>query len=298
MRQLFPYIGGKYAITPEINRRFGAVDARIDAFTGSSSWILASEPVKCEIVNDLDGHVVNYLRAVKYAPEEVARHLNFPRAELELIAYHHYARDKLPELVSRLGGDPDYYDSVLAARWAYVMAYKLDPSLLKPGGWLARDGRLIYERGAGRIRGSLTTSHRLLARLVRERRVSEYVAALAERLRNVQVFWNDFEVVVGKTKHLGVVGILLDPPYPRHLRDFDYDADSADVWQRAARWAVANGDNPRLRIAVCGYNDAESDALFPDSWARFVWRRSGLGQNKEKECIWFSPHCGGGGGND
>jgi hypothetical protein len=50
--------------------------------------------VKYEIVNDLDGYVVNYLRAVKYAPEEVARYLDFPRAELELIAYHHYTRDR------------------------------------------------------------------------------------------------------------------------------------------------------------------------------------------------------------
>jgi len=171
MRQLFPYIGGKYTIAPEINRRFGEVDTRIDAFTGSSSWILASPPVKHEIVNDLDGYVVNYLRAVKYAPDEVARHLDFPRAELELIAYHHYTRDRLPELVARLGGDPDYYDPVLAARWAYMMAYKLDPSLTKPGGWLTRDGRLMYERGNGRIRGSLTSSHRVLSRLVKERRV-------------------------------------------------------------------------------------------------------------------------------
>jgi len=296
MRQLFPYIGGKYTIAPEINRRFGAIDTRIDAFTGSSSWILASPPVKHEIVNDLDGYVVNYLRAVKYAPDEVARHLDFPRAELELIAYHHYTRDKLPELVARLGGDPEYYDPILAARWAYVMAYKLDPSLIKPGGWSVRDGRLMYERGNGRIRGSLITTPRLLARLVKERRVSEYVAALSERLNNVQVFWNDFEIVAGKAKQpeFGTVGILLDPPYPRHLRDFDYDTDSEDIWQRAARWAVANGDNPKLRIAVCGYNDAESDALFPQTWARFVWRRSGIGQHKDKECIWFSPHCGGG----
>ena len=295
-RQLFPYIGGKYTIAPEINRRFGAVDTRIDAFTGSSSWILASPPVKHEIVNDLDGYVVNYLRAVKYAPDEVARHLDFPRAELELVARHHYARDRLPELVSRLGGDPEYYDPVIAARWAYVMAYKLDPSLTKPGGWLTRDGRLMYKRGNGRIRGSLTSSHRVLSRLVKGRRVSEYVTALAERLRGIQVFWNDFEVVAAKAKQpeFGVVGILLDPPYPRHLRDFDYDTDAADVWQRAARWAVANGDNPKLRIAVCGYNDAESDALFPHSWTRFVWRRSGIGQNKDRECIWFSPHCKGG----
>jgi len=94
MRQLFPYIGGKYTIAPEINRRFGAVDTRIDAFAGSSSWILASPPTKYEIVNDLDGYVVNYLRAVKYAPDEVARHLDFPRAELELVARHHYVRDR------------------------------------------------------------------------------------------------------------------------------------------------------------------------------------------------------------
>jgi len=295
-RQLFPYVGGKYLVATEINRRFGEIDTRIDAFTGSSSWILASPPVKHEIVNDLDGYVVNYLRAVKYAPDEVARHLDFPRAELELIAYHHYTRDKLPELVARLGGDPDYYDPVLAARWAYVMAYKLDPSLTKPGGWSVRDGRLMYERGTGRIRGSLTSSRRALSRLVRERRVSEYVAALSERLRNVQVWWNDFEVVVEKAdrSEFGIVGILLDPPYPRHLRDYDYDTDGADVWQRAARWAVANGDNPKLRIAVCGYNDTDGDALFPHSWTRFIWRRSGIGQNKDRECIWFSPHCGGG----
>jgi len=293
-RQLFPYVGGKYTIAPEINRRFGEIDTRIDALTGSSSWILASPPTKYEIVNDLDGYVVNYLRAVKYAPDEVARHLDFPRAELELIAYHHYTREKFPELVSRLGGDPDYYDPVIAARWAYVMAYKRDPSLTKPGGWLTHNGRLMYERGNGRIRGCLTSSHRVLSRLVKEHRVSEYVTALSERLRNVQVFWNDFEVVVEKANHLGVVGILLDPPYPRHLRDFDYDTDAADVWQRAARWAVANGDNPKLRIAVCGYNDADSDALFPPEWARFVWRRVGVGRNKDRECIWFSPHCGGG----
>ena len=296
MRQLFPYIGGKYTIAPEINRRFDEIDTRIDAFTGSSSWILASPPVKHEIVNDLDGYVVNYLRAVKYAPEEVARHLDFPRAELELIAYHHYTRDKFPELVARLGGDPDYYDPILAARWAYVMAHKYDPSLNKSGGWLVHDGRLIYERGAGRIRGSLNSRPSLLARLVKERRVSEYVAALSERLRNVCIFWNDFEVVAGKAKQpeLGVVGILLDPPYPRHLHNYDYDTDGADVWHRAARWAVANGDNPRLRIAVCGYNDADSDALFPSGWARFVWRRSGIGKNKDRECVWFSPHCKGG----
>jgi site-specific DNA-adenine methylase len=295
-RQLFPYVGGKYTIAPEINRRFGEIDTRIDAFTGSSSWILASPPVKFEIVNDLDGYVVNYLRAVKYAPDEVARYLDFPRAELELIAYHHYTRDKLPELVSRLGGDPEYYDPVIAARWAYVMAHCVIYEHQRAGGWLVQDGRLVYKRGKGRLRVSLTTRPHVLFKLFKTRRIHEHVAALSERLRNVQVLWNDFEVAVNKAKHPAhcTAGILLDPPYPSHLREIEYDKDGETIWYRAARWAVANGDNPKLRIAVCGYNDANSDALFPPSWSRFVWRRFGLGRNKDKECVWFSPHCGGG----
>ena len=235
-RQLFPYVGGKYTVAPEINRRFGAITTRIDAFTGSSSWILASPPVAYEIVNDLDGYVVNYLRAVKYAPGEVARHLDFPRAELELIAYHHYTRDKLPELVSRLGGDPEYYDPVIAARWAYVMAHSLMYEYKRAGGWSVRDGRLVYERGTGRIRGCMTSRHLLLTRLLKERRVFEYLTSLSERLRCVQIWWNDFEIVAEKADRpdYGIVGILLDPPYPRHLRDFDYDTDNAGVWQRGA----------------------------------------------------------------
>jgi hypothetical protein len=297
MRQLFPYIGGKYTVASEINRRFGAIDTRIDAFTGSSSWILASEPVRYEIVNDLDGYVVNYLRAIKYAPEEVARHLDFPRAELELIAYHHYTRDKLPELVARLGGDPDYYDPVIAARWAYVMAYKLDPSLLKPGGWLTRDGRLVYERGVGRKRGSMTSN------------ASSYSLVSSENagFRNTSLrSLNDCAAF----KYSGTI-LRLSPRNQKHshirrcrhsvstrptratcgISTTTPTAQMSGIAPRAGR--SLNGDNPKLRIAVCGYSDEESDALFPPDWARFIWRRIGIGQNKDMECIWFSPHCGG-----
>jgi DNA adenine methylase len=78
LKQIFRYPGGKRRVVPIINQRFGKIDVRIDAFTGSSAWILASEPVKYEVVNDADGYVVNYLRAIREAPDEVARYLDFP----------------------------------------------------------------------------------------------------------------------------------------------------------------------------------------------------------------------------
>jgi hypothetical protein len=64
-------------------------------------------------------------------------------------------------------------------------------------------------------------------------------------------------------------------------------------------WCIANGDNPRLRIALCGYAD-EHDDLMPATWQRLRWRaRGGMAntgkneknKNRYKEVIWFSPAC-------
>lgn len=63
-------------------------------------------------------------------------------------------------------------------------------------------------------------------------------------------------------------------------------------------WALANGDNPLLRIALCGY---EGEHVMPESWRVFAWKTQGgyghsqkPGQglaNRVRERIWFSPHC-------
>lgn len=102
LKQIFRYPGGKRRVVPVINQRFGRIDVRVDAFTGSSAWVLASEPVKYEVVNDADGYVVNYLRAIREAPDEVARYLDVPPAELEVMAFAIFQKHKLPECFSAL----------------------------------------------------------------------------------------------------------------------------------------------------------------------------------------------------
>jgi len=66
--------------------------------------------------------------------------------------------------------------------------------------------------------------------------------------------------------------------------------------QRVRARVKVDGDDPRMRIALCGY---EGEHKMPDSWTCHAWKaRGGYGsqsadgnENPHKERIWFSPHC-------
>jgi len=124
---------------------------------------------------------------------------------------------------------------------------------------------------------------------------------LAERLKGVRVacgVWSRIVQPIFTTdceKHISKAGIFLDPPYTHEGRAAGVYADD-DVDIAAAAWALANGDNPKLRIAYCGYQDGT--ALFPETWEKFAWSAHGGydvhgadNQNRHRETIWFSPHC-------
>jgi hypothetical protein len=62
-------------------------------------------------------------------------------------------------------------------------------------------------------------------------------------------------------------------------------------------WAIAHGENPKLRIALCGY---EGEHAMPSDWSCLAWKANGghgnasngRGRaNATRERIWFSPHC-------
>lgn len=53
-----------------------------------------------------------------------------------------------------------------------------------------------------------------------------------------------------------------------------YSADSCTVAHDVREWAIANGDNPLLRIALCG---DESEHQMPGSWRCMQWKTQGGG---------------------
>jgi hypothetical protein len=131
--------------------------------------------------------------------------------------------------------------------------------------------------------------------------VREYMLALSERLRKVRVCCGDWSRVCGPspTVKLGTTGVFLDPPYADKADRTEslYTVDDLDVAHQVRTWAIENGDNPELRIALCGY---DGEHAMPDSWECVAWKaRGGYGsqgtgrgrENAGRERIWFSPAC-------
>ncbi len=128
--------------------------------------------------------------------------------------------------------------------------------------------------------------------------IYEYFHQLGARLRDVRVCQGDWTRVMGDSvtwKH-GTTGVFLDPPYSAAEHSVKYSADT-DVSADVRKWAIENGENPLLRIALCGY---EGEHQMPGSWTEIAWKATGgygsqgEGRGREnaaRERIWFSPAC-------
>lgn len=124
----------------------------------------------------------------------------------------------------------------------------------------------------------------------------DYLRELGARLRRVRVCCGDWRRVLtpSVTTYIGTTAVFLDPPYAQDLRERCYSEDhniSADV----RTWALEHGDDLQMRIALCGY---AGEHEMPDTWSVVQWKahggysRSERGKaNRERERIWFSPHC-------
>jgi len=128
--------------------------------------------------------------------------------------------------------------------------------------------------------------------------ILDWMLALADRLRRVRVCCGDWARVVTPscTWKVGggmICGVLLDPPYSHDLRDRALYSYESDVSGAVRQWALSNGANRQLRIALCGL---DSEHEMPSEWDKVYWRAPRGYANKPKtgdrrEAIWFSPHC-------
>lgn len=126
--------------------------------------------------------------------------------------------------------------------------------------------------------------------------IYDYFEALSARLRRVRVCCGDWRRVTGPsvTFRHGLTAVFLDPPYAQDGRA-DVYAYEQQVFADVRAWAIEQGDNPLMRIALCGY-----DLIMPPGWTIVRWKAQGgygsqgEGQGREnstREMIAFSPHC-------
>nr|VFK65156.1 MAG: D12 class N6 adenine-specific DNA methyltransferase [Candidatus Kentron sp. TC] len=66
---IFPYPGGKRRLAKKILPLFPKHTCYLEAFVGAGAILLAKEPSKAEVMNDLNGELINFFRMVRHHPK-------------------------------------------------------------------------------------------------------------------------------------------------------------------------------------------------------------------------------------
>lgn len=299
LRAPFPWFGGKSRVASLVWERLGDVPNYVEPFAGSLAVLLGRPHApKTETVNDRDAFLANFWRAVQSDPDAVARWADWPVNETDLQARHLWLVNHGREIVARLGAEPNFYDARVAGWWVWGLCQWIGD------GWCSGRGphRLSGMReGVSRKLPALGDAGRGVHRP--DTSLVAYMRALAVRFRYVRVACGDWARVVGPsvTTKNGCTGLLLDPPYDDDEHAMQYAARARGVASAVSVWALENGDNPLLRIALCGYaSNKDAERLVSAGWSEVSWKtKGGYGSqgdgrgrdNATRERIWFSPHC-------
>ena len=322
MKAPFPWFGGKSGVAPEVWRRFGDVKNYVEPFFGSGAVLLArpGEP-GIETVNDLDGLLCNFWRAVRAAPSEVAEAADWPVSELDLTARHLRLVETKAVLTRSLEADPEFFDARLAGWWVWGQCSWIGT------GWCAGNGPWVRDaegflslgnagqginrklphlgdagQGINRKLPHLGDAGRGINRKLPHlgdagRGIEAWLTRLSERLRRVRVACGSWERVLGDsvTWRHGLTGVFLDPPYADGEMEYA-SGSSAGLSAEVAAWARKAGQRDDMRVVLAGHS-GEHDM---PGWVEVPWTaRGGYGNqggddeddNRHREVVWFSPAC-------
>lgn len=317
MQAPFPYFGGKRHAASEVWQAFGTVGNYVEPFAGSAAMLLAApeqhtgKPPRIETINDADGFVANFWRAIAHDPEATAHHADWPCNEVDLFARHSWLVRQTATLTERLHADPDWFDAKIAGWWCWGACNWIG------GGWCAGVGPWVHDgakivdsrklphlgdagqginrqlphlsagRGINRKLPHLSAGQginrklpeisargiRRATDLPRREFILQWFTDLHNRLRNVRVCCGDWGRVVkdSVTTRHGLTGVFLDPPYTKGAMQYAAGGVGTDLPLQVQAWAQANGHNPQLRIVLCGHA-GEHDAMLAHGWHTRTWQ--------------------------
>ena len=321
LKSPFPWFGGKSRAADLIWPRFGNVKNYVEPFAGSLA-VLLRRPHEDgnEIVNDLDCYVANAWRAMKLAPDEVAKFCDWPVNEADLHARHRWLHGR-SEFRERMKNEHEFYDAKIAGFWIWGLSCWIGDNFCRPknqealphltgGKGVARQvphltggmGKIPHRDGR---QGGSAVGEKIpylnsggVGCTVQSQNLAEWFAALAARLRFTKVCCGSWERVCTKASTFGqgLTAVLLDPPYDDGKNHDDvYGEMSRGISAPVREYAIEAGKNPLMRIALCGY---EGEHDMPKDWKCIAWKAAGgyasaagNAENSKRERIWFSPHC-------
>jgi hypothetical protein len=291
LRAPFPWFGGKSKVAPVVWQRFGDVSNYVEPFFGSGAMLLGRPggASGIETVNDKDGFLSNFWRALQADPDGVARYADKMVNEIDLAAWRDWLFSDM-EFQDRMWRDPKFYDIEKAGVWVWGVCSTIGNAWQPKSTHLGDAGRGIHRASTHLGDAGMGYGRREALRT--------YFHGLAARIERVRVMSGDWSRVTSPTvtTKLGLTAMFLDPPYLDNCTATYNHND--DVRAQVRAYCIEQGTNPNMRIALCGY---EGEHVMPEDWTVHEWKTAGgygsqaeggAGRvNAARERIWFSPHC-------
>lgn len=262
-RPLLRYHGGKWMLAPWIISHLPSHRIYVEPYSGAASVLLRKPRSYAEVINDLDGEIVNLFRVLRNPAQ--AREL------VRLLKMTPFAREEF-ELSYQSDGDP-----IEQARRSVTRSFM--------GFGSTWSGQWPTGFRANSKRSGTTPAHDW-------KNYPAALSAIIDRLRGVTIENRTaLEVVLHhddpRTLH------YVDPPYPNETR--------SDRWAgRAYRHEMTDDDHRELAevlhsvqgmVVISGYGcDLYDRELYPD-WRRVEKETHADGARDRTEVLWLSPSC-------
>jgi len=227
------YIGGKRSLAKQIIAIFPEHTTYVEPFSGGAQVLFRKEPSKVEVLNDLDGDVINFFRVCQQHYEELIRYLRFT-------------------LVSR-----GWFD-----QWK-----KIDPATLTDIQRAARFFYLQKNSFAGLVRQHNFGGGVVETPGYNPERVAEHIEAAHHRLARVQLELLPYEQVLKKYDRPTTL-FYLDPPYfKRKLYHYNFDhEDFVTLAERltkiSGKFVLSLNDVPEVRKIFKGFSIRGIDLFY------------------------------------
>ena len=249
-----PYSGGKQRIAEQIVSLFPAHQGYVEPFAGALSVLLAKEPVRFEVVNDLDGDIVAFWRVLRDHPDDLERVCALtPHSRLE----------------TQLSGQREQVTDLERARRVWVCLTQRRAAVMRgTAGW-----RFTYSSNGTPLTKYLTG---YLGR----------IAPAAERLRSVSLECRPAIDVIRQYGQNPDILLYLDPPYlgdtrsmsrGQYVHEMQSEEEHVELLEAAVECAA--------NVAISGYPHPLYDRYL-SGWERVeIAAKSAMGADRT-EVVW------------
>ncbi len=264
-RAPFGYYGAKLRLVSRIVNSLPPHNAWVEAFCGSAALTLAKKPAPIEVINDLNGEIVNFFQQLRENSEALC----------EAIALTPYAREEF--LVSRDSQLPK--DPLERAR-RFLVATMMPVNGTYGSTSAGFSFSQSYTRGGKE------------ARVNRWYNLPNRLAQAVERLRNVRIENRDARQLLDMFSNRPATLVYLDPPY-FVKRSHKYVIDAADESFHKELLEICL--KSRCMILLSGYNNTLYDSVLVKKagWTKATIRtktRDTSGQDYHRtEVLWKNP---------